>query len=103
MLMKDEGLRTTENELIHIGKPLEMDEERFDKWSKNSAKELLSIARKQIASEILAKRDIDTYIGQVKNARGAIPYSHQTLIWNVLADLEDDLVELKKLKEKNNV
>ena len=29
MLMKEEGLRTTANELIHIGKPLEIDEERF--------------------------------------------------------------------------
>jgi len=29
MLMKEEGLRTTENALIHIGKPLEIDEERF--------------------------------------------------------------------------
>lgn len=29
MLMKEEGLRTTDNELIHIGKPLEIDEESF--------------------------------------------------------------------------
>ncbi len=29
MLMKEEGLRTTENDLIHIGKPLDIDEERF--------------------------------------------------------------------------
>ena len=29
MLMKEEGLRTTENEMIHIGKPLEIDEPRF--------------------------------------------------------------------------
>ena len=29
MLMKEEGLRTTANALIHIGKPLELDEERF--------------------------------------------------------------------------
>ena len=29
MLMKEEGLRTTENELIHIGKPLVIDEEDF--------------------------------------------------------------------------
>ena len=29
MLMKEEGLRTTQNELIHIGKPLEIDEEKF--------------------------------------------------------------------------
>ena len=29
MLMKEEGLRTTDNELIHIGKPLEIDEASF--------------------------------------------------------------------------
>lgn len=29
MLMKEEGLRTTENELIHIGKPLEIDDASF--------------------------------------------------------------------------
>ncbi|MGI6094986.1 MAG: polysaccharide biosynthesis protein [Lachnospiraceae bacterium] len=29
MLMSEEGLQETENQLIHIGKPIEMDEERF--------------------------------------------------------------------------
>ena len=29
MLMKEEGLRTTQNELIHIGKPADMDEDEF--------------------------------------------------------------------------
>lgn len=29
MLMEEEGLKSTENELIHIGKPLEFDEEEF--------------------------------------------------------------------------
>lgn len=29
MLMKEEGLRDTENKLIHIGMPIKMDEERF--------------------------------------------------------------------------
>lgn len=29
MLMKEEGIQETENQLIHIGKPIEMDEERF--------------------------------------------------------------------------
>lgn len=29
MLMKEEGLQETENKLIHIGKPIEMDEEKF--------------------------------------------------------------------------
>ena len=29
MLMKEEGMQETENKLIHIGKPIEMDEEKF--------------------------------------------------------------------------
>ena len=29
MLMSEEGLAETENKLIHIGKPIEMDEEEF--------------------------------------------------------------------------
>ena len=29
MLMEEEGLQETENKLIHIGKPIEMDEEQF--------------------------------------------------------------------------
>ena len=29
MLMKEEGLQTTENELIHIGKPLVIEEQQF--------------------------------------------------------------------------
>lgn len=29
MLMKEEGMQNTENRLIHIGKPIEMDEDRF--------------------------------------------------------------------------
>ena len=29
MLMEEEGLQETANNLIHIGKPIEMDEERF--------------------------------------------------------------------------
>jgi len=29
MLMKEEGMQDTENKLIHIGKPIQMDEERF--------------------------------------------------------------------------
>lgn len=31
LLMSEEGLRETENELIHIGKPIEFDEKRFQK------------------------------------------------------------------------
>ena len=29
MLMEEEGLQSTENQLIHIGKPIELDEEKF--------------------------------------------------------------------------
>ena len=29
MLMEEEGIQDTENKLIHIGKPIEMDEEKF--------------------------------------------------------------------------
>ena len=29
MLMKEEGMQDTANKLIHIGKPIQMDEERF--------------------------------------------------------------------------
>ena len=29
MLMEEEGLQNTENQLIHIGKPIELDEEKF--------------------------------------------------------------------------
>ena len=29
MLMKEEGMQDTENKLIHIGKPIKMDEEKF--------------------------------------------------------------------------
>ena len=29
ILMEEEGMQNTENKLIHIGKPIEMDEERF--------------------------------------------------------------------------
>ena len=31
LLMSEEGLQSTENELIHIGKPIEFDEEEFRK------------------------------------------------------------------------
>ena len=41
LLMSEEGLQSTENELIHIGKPIEFDEDQFrhqleelDEWSR---------------------------------------------------------------------
>ena len=30
LLMDEEGMQDTENELIHIGKPIEMDDEKFE-------------------------------------------------------------------------
>ena len=30
LLMEEEGLKGTENELIHIGKPIEMDDEKLE-------------------------------------------------------------------------
>ena len=30
LLMDEEGMQGTENELIHIGKPIEMDDEKFE-------------------------------------------------------------------------
>ena len=36
LLMDEEGLQETENELIHIGKPIEMD----DEWFQEKLKEL---------------------------------------------------------------
>ena len=55
LLMDEEGLESTENELIHIGHPIEMDDEEFllkirelDKASKGEAEDI-----KRIVSEIV--------------------------------------------------
>ncbi len=58
MLMDEEGLRTTANELIHIGQPLEIDEQKFTEELNrlHSACEANSSDIKQIVSEI-----VDTY------------------------------------------
>ncbi|MBR4655169.1 MAG: polysaccharide biosynthesis protein [Oscillospiraceae bacterium] len=62
MLMKEEGLRTTENELIHIGKPLEMDEERFLQQL-----EALRVACEENSAEI------KDYVAQIVNTYHKAP------------------------------
>ena len=42
LLMKEEGMQDTENKLIHIGKPIEMNEERFLKQLDELYQEALS-------------------------------------------------------------
>ncbi len=55
MLMNEEGLETTDNQLIHIGKPIEMD----DEWFKEKLAELNTASRgeskriKELVSEIV--------------------------------------------------
>ena len=55
LLMDEEGLQNTENELIHIGKPIQMD----DEWFKDKLKELDKASRqetdrmKEIVAEIV--------------------------------------------------
>ena len=50
LLMKEEGLQETANKLIHIGKPIEMDDERF--------KEQLSRLEKACKAEVTNMKDI---------------------------------------------
>lgn len=53
--MNEEGMQSTDNKLIHIGKPIEMD----DEWFKEKLKELDEASKneqedmKQIVSEIV--------------------------------------------------
>ena len=55
LLMKEEGLQETENKLIHIGKPIEMDDEKFreqlERLSKASKLEVSNM--KDIVAEIV--------------------------------------------------
>lgn len=61
LLMDEEGLQETENELIHIGKPIEMD----DEWFKEKLRELDEASRhedgqmKEIVAEIVPTYHID--------------------------------------------
>jgi FlaA1/EpsC-like NDP-sugar epimerase len=58
MLMDEEGLKETENRMIHIGRPIEMDEMRFF-----SQLEKLNIAAKEESPDIrdLVKEIVETY------------------------------------------
>ena len=53
--MKEEGLQETDNKLIHIGKPIEMDDEKFieqlDRLAKASKMEVSNM--KDIVAEIV--------------------------------------------------
>ncbi len=55
LLMDEEGLKETENKLIHIGKPIEMDDERFKQQLDRLEKAYLSEAEdiKDIVAEIV--------------------------------------------------
>ncbi len=58
MLMEEEGLQDTSNKMIHIGKPIEMDEMRFF-----AQLEKLNVAAKEESPEIrdLVKEIVETY------------------------------------------
>ncbi len=58
LLMEEEGLQNTENKLIHIGKPIEMDERQFFVWLKE-----LEDASKGECNDIrpLIQRIVPTY------------------------------------------
>ena len=50
LLMKEEGMQETANKLIHIGKPIEMDDEKF--------KEQLASLEKACKAEVTNMKDI---------------------------------------------
>ena len=50
LLMKEEGMQETANKLIHIGKPIEMDDEKF--------KEQLSLLEEACKAEVSDMKDI---------------------------------------------
>ena len=59
LLMKEEGLQDTENKLIHIGKPIEMDEEKF----LGQLKELYQMALKEpVDIRPLVQKMVPTYV-----------------------------------------
>ena len=63
LLMKEEGMQDTENKLIHIGKPIEMDDEKF----LNDLKELYQVVLKEPAKTEIrqhVKRIVPTYVMQ---------------------------------------
>ena len=63
LLMKEEGMQETENKLIHIGKPIEMDDEKF----LNDLKDLYQVVLKEPAKTEIrqhVKRIVPTYVMQ---------------------------------------
>ena len=58
LLMDEEGLQNTDNELIHIGKPIEMDESLFFRQLRN-----LEVASRDESNDIkgLIKEIVPTY------------------------------------------
>ena len=72
LLMNEEGLQDTQNELIYIGKPIEMD----DEWFKEKLKELDEASRhedehmKEIVAEIVPTYHIDktSHIDKISHA-----------------------------------
>ncbi len=66
LLMKEEGMQDTENKLIHIGKPIEMDEEKF----LNDLKELYQVALKEpekVEIRNYVKKIVPTYVIKKEN------------------------------------
>lgn len=64
LLMKEEGMQDTENKLIHIGKPIEMDDEKF----LNDLKELYQVVLKEpekVEIRNYVKKIVPTYV--IKN------------------------------------
>ena len=64
LLMKEEGMQDTENKLIHIGKPIEMDDEKFA-----AQLEMLDAACKAEAENIkdIVAEVVPTYVRQKEN------------------------------------
>jgi FlaA1/EpsC-like NDP-sugar epimerase len=59
MLMKEEGLQETENKLIHIGKPIDLDEEEFMR----KLEELKDVCQKEpVEIRKLIKEIVPTYV-----------------------------------------
>ena len=66
MLMDEEGLQTTENKLIHIGKPLEFDEKQFEE----NLKQLKTAAYDETLNiREAVKRIVPTYTPEEADSR----------------------------------
>ena len=66
LLMKEEGMQDTENKLIHIGKPIEMDDEKF----LNDLKELYQVVLQEPKKAEIrqhVKQIVPTYVIKKEN------------------------------------